>query len=280
MIKNLIFSSGGVNGYYFAGSLKYLMENNLLDNVENILGTSAGSMFGLFFILGFDCDEIIELVTKIDPSNLINFSGENILNFLEEYGLNPGDKFINIVKIILKRKIKNPNITFKELYDITNISFIIPALNINKKKMVYFSYKNYPNLEIYKAIRMSCSIPIMFKPYTFEGELYVDGGAMDPCSLSYFKDTKNTLGLCICSLEEKKIKNLKDFLFSLFYSPVEKLTNHYYDKPNIIIFPSDNSEGLDFYIENSNIKILIEKGYEITKDEIKDVLEFFKHNSP
>ena len=43
-IKNLVFSGGGVKIFIFAGCLKYMYENNLIDNLEAICGTSTGSI--------------------------------------------------------------------------------------------------------------------------------------------------------------------------------------------------------------------------------------------
>ena len=93
MIKNLILSSGGVNGYFFVGGMKYLTEHNLLSNVENILGTSAGSIFGYLYLLGFTLNEIEELVVKMTPDNILNINGESLLNFLNDYGIDNGEKF-------------------------------------------------------------------------------------------------------------------------------------------------------------------------------------------
>ena len=279
MIKNLILSSGGVNGYFFVGGFKYLVENNLLDNLENILGTSAGSIFGFLYLLGFSITEIEEFVTKMSPDHLLNITGESVLGFLENYGIDTGEKFEKIVKIVANRKVNNPNITFKELYEISNITFTISVLNLNKRKMVYFSHLNYPDLEVYKAIRMSASIPILFKPVLFEGDYHLDGGAMDPCSLNYFRNPKETLGLMINTNEVKDIKNIKDYLITLMCSPIQKVAEDYFDKPNIIIYDNRNSEGLNFDIKPEKISELIKLGYEITKEEIDDILDFFKRKT-
>ena len=57
MIKNLVLSSGSVKGLSFIGAYKILETNNLLDNIENILGSSIGSVFGLCLCLGYTSQE-------------------------------------------------------------------------------------------------------------------------------------------------------------------------------------------------------------------------------
>jgi Predicted esterase of the alpha-beta hydrolase superfamily len=69
MIKNLILSSGGIHGYCYLGSFKYLMEKNLLNSIESILGTSAGSIFGILYLLDFSLFEIEGLLTNILPTS-------------------------------------------------------------------------------------------------------------------------------------------------------------------------------------------------------------------
>ena len=277
MIKNLILSSGGVNGYFFVGGFKYLIENNLLNNLENILGTSAGSIFGFLYLLDFKIDEIIELVTKMEPNHLLNITGESILSFFDTYGFDSGEKFIKILRIICKRKLNNPNITFKELYQLTNITFNVAALNVSKRKMVYFSHTSNPDMEVVMAIRMSASIPILFKPINYESNFYTDGGALDPCSLDFFKNSRETLALMICVRKNKSINNFKEYLLQIFSSPIEKVVEDYYDKPNIIIYQSKDNEGLNFEIKSEKIMELINLGYDITKEELPDILDYFRH---
>ena len=125
MIKNLILSSGGIHGYCYLGSFKYLIENKSLDNVENILGTSAGSIFGLLYILDFSLFEIEELFTNILPSQWFDINYTSILNFFEDYGIEEGEKMIKIIKIITKRKLGKVELTFGELYKYSKINFII-----------------------------------------------------------------------------------------------------------------------------------------------------------
>ena len=79
--------------------------------------------------------------------------------------------------------------------------------------------------------------------------------------------------------EMKEINNIKDFLITLMCSPIQKVAEDYYDKPNIIIYDNKDNEGLNFEIKSEKIAELIKLGYEITKEEINDILEYFKRTS-
>ena len=97
MIKNLVLSAGGIHGYAYIGNYKYLIENKLLENLENILGTSAGALFSVLYLLKFSIEETEELCTKILPSQWFDINYEGFLNFFDDYGVDRGDKMIKII---------------------------------------------------------------------------------------------------------------------------------------------------------------------------------------
>lgn len=275
MIKNLILSAGGVHGYAYLGSYKYLIENNLLDNLENILGTSAGALFSLLYLFKFTPAEMEEFTTKLLPSQWFDINYKGFLNFFDDFGVDQGEKMIKIIRIITNRKLGKPFLTLKELYEYNKINFIVSAVNISKQKQVYFNHETHPDLEVSKAIRMSSSIPILFKPFKYEDDLYVDGGIIDPCSINYFKNSKETLALMITGRKERVIKDIKDYIVNLYCCPIEKVREEAYDKPNIIIFDIKVCKSLNFEVSNENIKGIIQEGYDITQEEIPDIIEYF-----
>ena len=86
----------------------------------------------------------------------------------------------------MKERIKqgagNSNITFKELdelvaRDSTKFKHLfIIASNISTGNADVFSAATTPNVPIWKAVRCSMSIPILFEPFFLEENFYVDGG--------------------------------------------------------------------------------------------------------
>ena len=190
MIENLVFSSGGIMGYAFIGTYKYLEEHKLIDNIKNIAGCSTGSIMALIVSLGFSSKEIEKIAKGIDFSKLVN-QNNNILDMVDNYGYENGEYLIKIIKIILKTKTNNEDITFKEHYELFNKKLIIVGCNFCKIKVEYFNHKTQPDMKIWEAIRISCSIPILFTPYKYKDCLYVDGALIQPCPTNYFKDQKN-----------------------------------------------------------------------------------------
>ena len=59
-IENLVFSGGGIKIFIFTGCLKYLYENNLINNLKSVCGTSTGSIISTALCLGYNFSEISE----------------------------------------------------------------------------------------------------------------------------------------------------------------------------------------------------------------------------
>ena len=131
-------------------------------------------------------------------------------------------------------------------------------------------------MPVYKALRMSTSIPILFKPFKYEDYYYVDGGVLDPCSINYFKNQKETLALMITGEKEKSLNSFRDFMVSVYCCPIEKIKETIYDCPNVILFDIKDIKSLNFEINDENIKKIIKKGYDITQEEIPDIIEYFE----
>ena len=52
-IQKLLLCGGGFKFYYLYGCIKYLHEINILQNIKEYIGISAGAIICLFFSLGY-----------------------------------------------------------------------------------------------------------------------------------------------------------------------------------------------------------------------------------
>ena len=64
ILKNLVFEGGGVKGIAFVGALQQLYKHNLLTNIVNVAGTSAGSGVATLFACGYNTDELKNRINK------------------------------------------------------------------------------------------------------------------------------------------------------------------------------------------------------------------------
>ena len=269
MIKNIVFSGAGLRIYTFLGFIKALNELDLLKNINSIIGTSSGSLIAVLCILDFSYNEIEEIILKINTSNLKNIHSDNIINFFKDYGVDDGKNFERIINIILNIKVKNENITFKELYELTKKKLIITATCVNSMDIEYFDYETTPDIPIKKVLLMSISIPLIFKPVKLDNKYYVDGGLISHYPIDYFKDNKEeTLGILVTSSLNKcmEINNIKDYIYNImscsFINLIKNCYNNY--KEHTVLVENNTVNFLDFNIEYNTKISLIEEGYKET----------------
>ena len=70
---------------------------------------------------------------------------------------------------------------------------VITATNVTQQETRYFSYETTPTIEVSLAGTMSASLPVVFKPIVFEGEIHSDGGVLNNLPTNVFRDEGSTL---------------------------------------------------------------------------------------
>lgn len=198
--KNLVLSGGSFRGYCYLGIFKYIHETypNFFESIENIVGVSVGSIFGTLLCLGYNSNDLIKIFFEINETKFRNINTDSVLNILNTYGLDDGEKLIKLITIFFKSKGFDADITFKQLYDITNKNLIIVGCCINTTEEVHFNYKTYPEMSIIKAIRISTSVPLLFNPVKMDNKFYMDGGMINNFPIEVFEhDLENTLGILL-----------------------------------------------------------------------------------
>lgn len=219
IIDTLCISGGGLKGISFYGALYHLLNVKYinLDDINIYVGSSIGSIIALLFVLGYNIDEMHDFILNFDFTILEpNIECDNIFT---NYGFSSNDKIILTMEHFIKIKFDNSNITFLELYKLTNKKLIITGTNITDKKLEYFDYINTPQMTVIDGIRISTCIPIIFSPIKYNDKYYIDGAVsanlpIDICN----KNT--TLGIIA------KSTNIHiDSIISVFYATVNILVN-------------------------------------------------------
>ena len=280
MIKNIVFSGGGIFGFSICGALKALEEYKLMDTITTYSGTSAGSIIACLLVLGYNSKEIETLIFGINFDTMRDITTENILSFFDTYGVDSGNKMLNVFEIIIKAKTNNPKITFQQLFDLTKKKLIITATNLSKRDVEYFNYQTTPNMPISLAVRISISIPILFTPIKYENDLYIDGCILDNFPVHLFSNDNHTLGIRLKSSRNNNINNIEDYITTIIYtltSKFEYLKNRDFENRIITINIPEKITQLQFDINDDNKRLLIEVGYQQTIDYINNK-NYFLYN--
>ncbi|OGT60563.1 MAG: hypothetical protein A3F14_05955 [Gammaproteobacteria bacterium RIFCSPHIGHO2_12_FULL_43_28] len=213
LINGLVFKGGGVKGLAYAGFAKVFERYGLLEEVKHVAGSSAGAIAALVVALGYEPDEISQLLNGLNIESFLEkenswpitpdflVKGKQAWSLLtgKKTYLTSGNKFLEWLEGIVEKKLGKRDATFKDLAEAiektknrdgnskfkalyvtgTNISLSIPECEV-------FSCETEPDMPLALAVRISGSVPFFFKQVTYKGRDYVDGGLLENLPLWIF----------------------------------------------------------------------------------------------
>jgi len=258
-IDTICLSAGGIHSFSFLGALKYLINYNYIDmnKIHTFIGCSGGAILAYLLAMNYQVNNIIYFITIND----LNFIKDMYINNLfYNYGIDKGEKIMYLITFFLKKKFNKDDITFMELYKLTNNNLIINGTKIvnNKTEEVIFNKDNTPNMSVLSAIRISISIPIIYTPVYYDNNYYIDGAISNFFPYNHC-NIDTTLGLCMNTIN---LINPLHFIFYTLTKPREK-----YEYKYVIFIDIINKS--DFNISTDYINFLISHGEESCKNKIK-----------
>jgi len=192
--KYLVLSGGGMKGLAYCGAMDVLEKESILQNIKGFAGSSAGSIVASLLAVGYNAKELQNIIFGIDYNKIIDDKWgvfRDAINIIEDFGLAPGDYFVDLIGKFIEKKTGNKDYTINDLYKDKGITLVITGTDMNHKKTIYFSPNNKNNksrgdISIRQAVRISMSIPFLFEPVTYDGCMCVDGGVLDNYPLHVF----------------------------------------------------------------------------------------------
>ena len=276
-------SGGGTKGLMFSGFIDAL-EDHMIRlgcsydewriKLKGLAGTSAGTICCLCIILGLNKKQRSLAISEVfnDVRNLIPCPDISLL--VTSYGLENGNSFRNHIKNILCESGLNSDTTLGDIKRLFGKEFVCVASDLQAQRPVYFSSTLTPDVKIYDAIYMSCSIPFIFAPSKYNESYIVDGSLTE--DVPYIFDTLNTLYLTIPKeMMNKKISSWTDYIQCLLGFPMvfqknsEKLKKKMHIEMNGQKYTKEFPV-FDLYLDEKVTEELISYGYMIVMDLIMD----------
>ena len=233
-IENLVFCGGGAKIFAHIGVWKALNEAQI--KPKKFAGSSAGAIMGLMCYLGHPAEKIEELFKHFKQENLVYFnidmrgiSEPDALKTAIDYAI-----ALKLRDIVNKYKIPYPagKITFATLEELRirypdcglGEELVVTATNKRLRKTSYFSFHKTPNMEVSEAVKISASIPVIFRDTRIDGEDYNDGGILNNFPTDAFHADDSTI------LESEYGNNMKTLAVQ-FDNGTERLTiDHVFER--------------------------------------------------
>jgi len=181
---SLALSSGGARGLAHLGVIEVLLENGY--EIEQISGSSIGSVVGSMYASGSlaKFKKWVLSLDKLKVFSLMDFT-------IGGHGVMKGDKVFNKLKTI---------VSDQNIEDLKTPIKIIATDVLNGKEIVFNKGS------MYDAMRASCSIPGLVRPFVYKKTELVDGGVLNPLPLNHLFCPNQTLAV---NLNETQI-NIKN----------------------------------------------------------------------
>lgn len=292
---SLVLSGGGARGLAHIGFLKALEEEKI--NIDNIIGTSIGSIVGGLYCIGYTPDEIRKIFIDAPWEDLLALTKETNREdlFLDQKlnddralltmklkgfdvilptSLNSGQKFSNFLnEAVLNSPLNNVEDFNKFLYNYRAV-----ATNLKNGQKIVFSSGN-----LSQVMRASANISFLFEPIAIDSFLLVDGGLTSNVPVDVA--TKLNTDFIIVSNTTSKLNN--EYLLDkiLYYAdqtisiPINIISQEEIKKANYIV--THDIENINF-TDFTNLDTIITLGYKKGKEaakEIKSLLNSFTNFS-
>lgn len=239
------------------------------------MGVKAEEMYRIF-------KKYCRKIKYVDLKNIIQliigliFTGQIHID-----GLNSGKQIEKLINKIAK---------LKGIHNISDIKMplVIPSVELEKGNVMCFTSKSHRNqtsdkivyindIEIGKAVRASCSYPIVFSPCPYKNIKLIDGGIRENVPWKEVKalGAKKVLSIMFDGEEEQNCdKNLIEVAGRSINLLGRELSNYEMEGADFVIKIKSNKVGL---LDMSKIDELYEIGYQQTKKEIQKIKMDFKN---
>lgn len=187
--RAIVVGGAGSNIYAYLGAFDVLFEETdfgsggAFEKIKTFIGSSAGAIVATILAAGGDMNYIKTQINEIDLSLLADHSYfilANLYRVFSSFGYNKGDALITLIENNLEELTGNKDITLQGLYDYKNrkVNLVVTGCNVSKRQLRYFNRLTDPDMKVSHAVRISTSIPIVFKPFEYQGDLYIDGSIL------------------------------------------------------------------------------------------------------
>lgn len=295
---SLALGGGGLKGAAHVGVLKVFEEEGF--PIDSIAGTSAGSIVGAAYAMGYPLDELVDIIKELSTGKVLDFSIKPmatmgiivrlVLNMLKwgkhdtQLGLIRGQQLQEYLQRLFGKR------TFEGL----RFPLIVTAVNLQTGRLVVFTsqaqadkLKGVRNLDVYTdvdlatAVRASTAIPGIFTPLYYRGMVLVDGGVKTvvPVDLLYKAGSRKIIGVDLGDHpSDVELDNLLAVILQTVDVMTEDLKNMLIDQyADFVIQPRFGEIQLTDF---AKLEQIYRSGYQTTRDRVPLLRTLFERRPP
>jgi hypothetical protein len=282
--ENIVFQGGGVKGISYSGVIKAMNDLDQSLKFKKVVGTSVGGICAFLFSIRPSNNEVdkwmnivVDKILKLTKDPL-----EEINNEIHGYGIYDNDCIRQVIEDIEKEKFNTNNLTFGDLFKLTNVELTIIGTCLSNRKAYYFNYINNPNMLVSLAVQISSALPEFYKYVEYDNKFWCDGGVCDNFAINYFDSNglynPQTLGMMLICDDDlpicHKISSHKQYIVDIISTSMLSQVEHTIgdkNKRNIITIDTGKISTTDFKISKEERKMLGSIGYDTVIDYFKPV---------
>lgn len=269
--NTLVLSGGALKGFSLLGCLQCLADDGLSKGIKKFIGTSVGAIISYLLCIGYTPIEIMVELCKNDwLEKMANFDIINAVN-------NSGAISFSVITEVLERltidKIDH-FITLGELYTEFGKELICCTYNFTQQKQEFVGPHDHPDLPCLVALRMTSNLPILFEPYLYDENYYLDGAVI--CNFPLFKvhlEKDVAIGIKFKKPMSKNITHLVQFIYDLIIIPsisLEEIMNkRHLEVVDVIEMDVQELHSFNFNLSKNDRLDMFSLGYETGKNFIK-----------
>lgn len=211
-VRELVVGSGGVRGAVALGAVHHLTRHGILDRVTVFSGTSIGAVIAAGLVLGISPLRMLRTAIRhplkpdISPNN---------------FGVDSGKGLVVLIRRMLRLDRRT---TFRDVHESTGKTLRVCVCNLTDRNVEYWSHHTHPDTSVLQALRISCSIPLVFAGVDVDGKMYVDGAVADPLPVL---SASRTLAIGF-RIKKGTVATMQDFVEAIHASRIPPPTPKYF----------------------------------------------------
>ena len=224
--KRICLTGGGIRVVACIGALEVLQEQNLLRNVKEYVGISAGAFISAAMCIGYTLSELKKICLEFDWGLIRHVDEESGFLFFESFGFDDGSRMILLLESILRQKKVSKDITFSELKERNPRGPLLRcyATDLYRCCIREFSVKETPTVRIVDALRASMGMTFYFTPVhdPVTGHLLTDGGIINNYPMAFLteQEQNESMGFTFSGDHTRKetVSEITDYFQQIFAS--------------------------------------------------------------